>query len=104
MADTRHEQAQEMMRTSIGTLTYALQLFTEAKVAHEGRSVFSIGSNAQEAMKNLAEHKKWGEIEKMDHLEIGKDFDWAYSFVAGGTSFKAAGVFVLGGAMLTWWK
>lgn len=66
----------------------------------------AVGKTPEDAIKNLSESKGWGNVEMGAELESDPSdrFDWGFRFHAGGTSFKAAGVNMPGGCVLTWWK
>lgn len=67
--------------------------------------VFAVGDTPEGAIAQLCAANDWGELSSIEDLPGGRsDLDWGRRFVAGGTSFKAAGSFVPGGAVITWWK
>lgn len=85
-------------------VTLAVEIIAKEEVKwHCGKAV---GKTPEDAIKALSESKGWGDVEMGDKLEsdAGSRFDWAFRFHAGGTSFKAAGVNMPGGCVLTWWK
>ncbi len=68
-------------------------------------TVYSVGRTPEEAIEALAKELQWGAIDNMAGLEGGSaEYQWGRSFTADTTSMKAAGVFVPGGVVITWWK
>jgi hypothetical protein len=70
--------------------------------------IWSIGANAIEAIENLCKNRFDSELDErsVQILEFNNsNYDWGYRFCdTDGTGFKAAGVFINGFAVLTWWK
>lgn len=71
-----------------------------------GEVAWSVGATPEVAVGALCRERGWGEPTHFSPLDSDADsgFDWGRRFVADGTSFKAAGVNVPGGTVLTWWK
>lgn len=67
-------------------------------------SAKAVGANPEEAIRSMARDRGWGEVKMGSKIEDGDGYDWGYRFTADGTGFKAAGVNVPGGCVLTWWK
>lgn len=73
--------------------------------------VWSVGRDPKEAVEALCK-ARWGgtlesELEPLptDPERSDPRYTWGFRFKsAGGTGFKAAGVYVPGGALCTWWK
>lgn len=70
------------------------------------RQIYACGKTPEDAIKALARARKWGRVVMGSDLVGGDypDLTWGRYFHAGGTSFKAAGCFVPGGAVILWWK
>lgn len=67
--------------------------------------VFAIGNNPDDAIKAFCAASLW-ECSNLEPLPLGRDpmLQWGRRFTANGTSMKAAGCYVPGGAVMTWWK
>lgn len=71
----------------------------------DGMEIWAVGKTPLEACDALARERWGGTVEKLGAPLPGDDtYDWGYRFWSDGTSFKAAGVNVPGGVILTWWK
>lgn len=70
-----------------------------------GHCVYAFGETPEKAIQAFGEHVGWGKITGIGPLagDNGR-YHWGRSFLAGGTSMKAAGVNCPGGVILTWWK
>jgi hypothetical protein len=70
------------------------------------RRMLACGATPEDAIRNLAAERNWGEVEMGADLESGgyPDLMWGRYFQAGTCGFKAAGCFVPGGAVVLWWK
>jgi hypothetical protein len=66
--------------------------------------VYSVGTTAVDAIKALGERIGWGEIAVGIGTTENDLGGWDYRFTANGTSMKAGGRYVPGGAILDWWK
>lgn len=67
--------------------------------------VLAYGASSLDALYALAKEYEWEELDKIEPMnDDSPDFSWGYSFTAGGTGMKAAGVSVPGGNLVTWWK
>ncbi len=73
--------------------------------------IWSVGRTPREAIEALCKARWNGTLEgaltplPIDPARSDTRFTWGYRFLSdGGTSFKAAGVHVPGGVVLTWWK
>ncbi len=74
-------------------------------------TLWSVGRCPKEAISALCKARGWGKIEgKLTPLPTENDrgdsrYTWGFHFCScDGTSFKAAGIHVPGGVILTWWK
>lgn len=73
--------------------------------------IWSVGRTPREAIEALCKARWGGTLEgpltplPTDPARSDVRFTWGYRFRSdGGTGFKAAGVHVPGGVVLTWWK
>ncbi len=69
-------------------------------------TVWSVGKTPKEAIEAFCQARMGGPMESLGE-SLGSDDDstWGYRFlVDGGTGCKAAGIYVPGGVILTWWK
>jgi len=69
--------------------------------------VYSVGHDPADAIRALGERIGWGEITGLSPQSDGVRpslEQWYCRFYADGTSMKAAGRYVPGGVILTWWK
>lgn len=68
--------------------------------------IYSVGPTIERALKSLGKGIGWGKVEKVElQPSDGRPpSDWYARFCAGGTSMKAAGQYVRGGVVVTWWK
>lgn len=69
--------------------------------------IWAVGASPQEAIASLAAARWSGSTETLrmgEALDDSEGYDWAYLFTSDGTSFKAAGINVPGGVVLTWWS
>lgn len=71
------------------------------------RMVFAVGTTPEDCIENFCsemgescENIRELEPEQPDH----PDFQWGRRFVMDGTGMKAAGLYVPGGVIMTWWK
>lgn len=75
----------------------------------DGMKIWAVGKTPLEACDALA-RERWGGTVTELGAELPDDpneepiYDWGYRFWSDGTSFKAAGINVPGGVLLTWWK
>jgi hypothetical protein len=70
-------------------------------------TVWSIGATPRGAIEALCKARWGGTLEKLGEPLTGgdPDYTWGFRFTSdNGTSFKAAGIHVPGGVILTWWK
>lgn len=70
-------------------------------------TIWSVGATPWAAIQALCRARDWGKIEgDLVPLEGGdSNYTWGFHFVSdNGTGFKAAGIHVPGGVILTWWK
>lgn len=73
----------------------------------EMSTIWSVGRTPREAIQALCKARWSGTLEgELTPLESGDlSYTWGFRFRSdNGTGFKAAGVYVPGGAILTWWK
>jgi nucleotide-binding universal stress UspA family protein len=96
-------RAEEQLRRS-RELAASLKKAEEALRDAEDKLPLSIGKTPEDAIVALAKELEWGEVFMGAPLEGDGPYTWGYRFLAGGTSFKAAGWSVPGGVVLTWWK
>jgi hypothetical protein len=70
------------------------------------KMIYAVGRTPKEAIVAFCKERWNSKLEKIgEALEPNHNgFDWGYRFILDGTSFKAAGVNIPGGAVLTWWK
>lgn len=69
--------------------------------------IWSIGATPKDAIEALCKARWDGVLEKLGESLGGgdPDYTWGFRFTSdNGTSFKAAGISVPGGAICTWWK
>jgi hypothetical protein len=64
---------------------------------------FSVGKKPEQAIRAYGRHHSWGKVANLQRQESLPDH-WYYTFTASGTSMKAAGIYVTGGVIMTWWK
>lgn len=68
-------------------------------------AIYSIGATPQEAIEAFCLTRMGMPLERLgEPLDGDKRYAWGFRFTVDGTSCKAAGIFVPGGAILTWWK
>lgn len=69
-------------------------------------TLWSVGRYPREAIQAICAARGWGKASKFTRLPKGDErYTWGFHFVAdNGTSFKAAGIHIPGGVILTWWK
>ncbi len=77
-----------------------------ATVVETNRQIYAVGTSPEQAIRNLARERHWGRVDMGADLAGSEypDLTWGRHFTADGTSFKAAGCFVPGGAVVLWWK
>lgn len=70
--------------------------------------IYAVGETIEKAILALAETLKWENIENIelqnDKCINMKPCEWYVRFTADTTSMKAAGEYVTGGVIVTWWK
>jgi hypothetical protein len=66
--------------------------------------LFAVGATPEEALAHMGKELGWGELSALAYDEPDHDDAWYARFTADGTSMKAAGEYVTGGAIVTWWK
>jgi len=69
--------------------------------------LWSVGATPRDAIQALCEARWQGRIEgNLERLDGGNNaYEWGFRFTSdNGTGFKAAGIYVPGGVVLTWWK
>lgn len=87
----------------------------EGHTIPDDMTVWSIGLTPRDAVQAFCRVRLEGELEgelsplegdSWSHRRVGRDprFTWSCRFLCDGTSFKAAGIDVPGGVILTWWK
>ena len=66
-------------------------------------TIYAVGPTPEAALGSMAKAMDWGELSS---LEYEKDYpsEWFVRFTADDTSMKAAGEYVTGGVIVTWWK
>lgn len=69
-------------------------------------AIWSVGKTPADAIAAFCLARTGKPVEEIGDLIVGSDkrFAWGFSFVCDGTSFKAAGINVPGGVVMTWWK
>lgn len=68
-------------------------------------AIYSVGATPREAIEAFCLARMDKPLECLgESLEGGARYSWGYRFTVDGTGCKAAGIFVPGGAILTWWK
>ena len=73
-------------------------------------TVWSVGRTPEEAIQSLCKARWDGELEgeltplPTDPERSDPRYTWGFRFKSAGTGFKAAGIHVPGGVILTWWK
>lgn len=82
--------------------------FTPRKPEHFQRefhlTIFAVGATIEGALNALGTTNKWGDLTKIEHQPVDVPCKWYVRFRADGTSMKAAGEYVSGGVIVTWWK
>lgn len=67
--------------------------------------IHAVGPTVEAALQHMQRGLSWGEIEHIEYQKHdGAPCTWYVRFTAGGTSMKAAGEYVRGGVIVTWWK
>jgi hypothetical protein len=69
--------------------------------------LWSVGATPKDAIEALCQARWQGTLEgELEELRGGDlAYEWGYRFKSDdGTSFKAAGIYVPGGVVCTWWK
>lgn len=67
--------------------------------------ISALGTSPRRAIAALCQSRRWGKPRGFEPMDGGDPrFAWGFRFVAGGSSFKAAGQKLPGGYLLTWWK
>lgn len=71
-----------------------------------GMVIYSTGKTPWEAIQALCQARFGTDLEgELRPLEGGDPaYAWGFRFTSDGTHFKAAGIFIPGGALCTWWK
>ena len=68
-------------------------------------TIYSVGKTVEDAIRALAKDGRgWKNIANIEFQEVDTPCKWCVRFTADGTSMKAAGDYVNGGVILTWWK
>lgn len=68
------------------------------------QTVFAAGGTVEECLRGFADSIGNSGIGNVASGPTGEPGGWEATFTSGGTGFKAAGVYVPGGAIMTWWK
>jgi hypothetical protein len=71
------------------------------------QTIWSVGATPKDAIEALCKARWGGTLELLGEPLTGGDplFTWGYRFISdNGTGFKAAGIDIPGGVVLTWWK
>lgn len=68
--------------------------------------IYAVGKNVETALKALGASLKWGKVYNIEFQEVDTPCNWYVYFKVGkgGTGMKAAGEYVTGGVIVTWWK
>lgn len=68
--------------------------------------IYSVGETIEKAIFALGKTLGWGEIENIQLQSDPKlkPCEWYIRFTADTTGMKAAGEYVTGGVIVTWWK
>lgn len=68
-------------------------------------TIHAVGRTVEEAIRALAKDgRDWKNIKDIQFQEVDTPCKWYVRFWANGVSMKAAGEYVNGGVILTWWK
>jgi hypothetical protein len=70
------------------------------------KTVWAIGETPEKAIEAFCWARLgYSSVERISPLEGGdSNYQWGRRFTCEGTGFKAAGIYVPGGVILTWWK
>jgi hypothetical protein len=69
--------------------------------------IYAVGRTVEEALKELGRTNHWNGVYDIKfQTEVDKPCEWYVRFTVGDsrTSMKAAGEYVTGGVIVTWWK
>lgn len=67
-------------------------------------AIWSVGATPRDAIVALCEARWGGKLEgELRPLDADDAYQWGHRFTSDGTHFKAAGINVPGGVVLTWW-
>lgn len=66
--------------------------------------IYAVGVDIPSALDALGRGLGWGQLDCIVKQEVDVPCKWYVHFTADGTSMKAAGEFVRGGVIVTWWK
>ena len=67
-------------------------------------TIHAVGTTVKAALVSLGRGVRWGKVENLVAQPSEVPAQWFVCFTAGGTSMKAAGEYVRGGVIVTWWK
>lgn len=69
-------------------------------------AIWSVGTTPEEAIDALCLARVGKPLQHTGEALVGGDprYSWGYRFTCDDTGFKAAGIIVPGGVILTWWK
>jgi hypothetical protein len=67
-------------------------------------TIHAVGKTVKGALVSLGRDFRWGKVENIEEQTSDVPARWFVRFTAGGTSMKAAGEYVRGGVIVTWWK
>jgi hypothetical protein len=67
-------------------------------------TIYAVGTTVENALEALKTTLGWGKITDIEFQSVRVPVEWYVRFHAGGTSMKAAGHYLTGGVIVTWWK
>lgn len=90
-----------------GTREFPEGLYDGHDLWRQSARAYSVGATPREAIIALCKvrlGKFGGTLTEIPCDSSDPRFEWGYRFTADGTGCKAAGIYVPGGVILTWWK
>lgn len=108
LAEIKSFLLQELKKTWGNSKTLRTQYDGDCYHAHYITGyIYSVSNTPEEAINAFLIARVGSEIEsELLPLDSAPDneYDWSYSFISNGSGFKAAGIYIPGGAVMTWWK
>lgn len=107
MRDAEIEEAVTMAYKKALGIPTTVSIFKEYVDDPKPIRVYSIGPTVEGALLNFFQDllkTEKVEIELKERLEDSSEFSWGFAIQADGTSYKTAGTYISGYAVLTWWK